>query len=167
MATFNETRVPTSTKYVAEQAIEIAKWSKTFQTFCWYSSVFAIENLPRNLNYQSFLTSNRPFGGYFQWNACTDFHKIDTWTSYTDAKLIKNISNFLVALLPFFCRKSTGNSKFSGKTSNRPFGGYFQWNTCTDFHKIDTWSSYTDAKLIKNISNFLVAHLRFCCRKTT
>ena len=30
---------------------------------------------PKNLSFQNFLTSNRPFDGYLQWNACTNFQK--------------------------------------------------------------------------------------------
>ena len=32
-ATFNETRAPTSRKYVAEEDIVMSNWSKTFPTF--------------------------------------------------------------------------------------------------------------------------------------
>ena len=71
MATFNETHPPTSRKYVAAQGIVTPNWSKAFQTFCSHSSVYALEKQPKNLNFQRIFTSNRPFGGYFQWNACT------------------------------------------------------------------------------------------------
>ena len=54
-------------KYIAEQSWAMSNWSKTFQTFTLHSSVFAIEKLRKNLYFQSFLTSSRPFGGYFQW----------------------------------------------------------------------------------------------------
>ena len=54
VATFNETRAPTSKKYVSEQGIVMPNWSETFQT-CWsYSSVFDLEKQPKNLNFQSF-----------------------------------------------------------------------------------------------------------------
>ena len=168
VVTFNETRAPTSIKYVAEKAIEMPDWSKTFQTFWSHHSVFAIEKLPKNLNFQSFFTSNKPSGGYFHWNACTDFQKRSSWTRYSDAKSIKNISNFLVALLHFCYRKTTESSKFlEFFTFNRPFGGYFQRNACTDFQKICCWTSYSDAESMKNISDILVALLRFCLRKRT
>ena len=55
MATLNETRAPTSRKYVAEHDILMPNWSKTFQTFWSYSSVFALEKQPEKLNFQSFL----------------------------------------------------------------------------------------------------------------
>ena len=87
--------------------------SKKFQTFWSHSSVFPLKKQHKNLNFQSFFTSNRYFGDYFQWNACTYFQKIYNWTRYSDAKLIKNILNFLVALLRFFFTKATYKSKFS------------------------------------------------------
>ena len=113
MPTFNETRVPTSTKYVAEQGIVMPNWLKTCQTFWLHSSVFALEKQPQNLSFHSAFTSKRPFGGYFQWNACTYFHKICSWTRYSDAKLIKNIWHFLVTLFRFCFRKITSKYKFS------------------------------------------------------
>ena len=63
----------------------------------------------------------------------------------------------MVALLYFCFRKTTWKSKlWEFLISNRPFRGYFQWNTYTYFKKI--------AKLVKNILNFLVALLRFYFR---
>ena len=41
VATFNETRAPTSRKYVAEQVIIMSNWSKTFLTVLSHSSVLA------------------------------------------------------------------------------------------------------------------------------
>ena len=52
-------------------------WLEIIQTFMWV-----------------FLRLIRHFGGYFQWKACTNFQKICSWARYTDAKLIKNNSNF-------------------------------------------------------------------------
>ena len=112
--TFNETRAPNSRKYVAEQGMLMPNWSKPFQTFWPHSSVFALEKQHRNKNFQRFFTSKRPFGGYFQWNTCTYFHKICSWTRHSDAKLIKNISNFLFALLHFCFRKTTWKVTFRG-----------------------------------------------------
>ena len=42
VATFNETRTPTSRKYVAEQDIVLPNWSKIIQNFRSHSSVFTI-----------------------------------------------------------------------------------------------------------------------------
>ena len=89
MATFNATRAPPSKKYVAEKGIVMSNSSKTFNSFYSHSSIFALEKQPKNLNFQCVFRSNRPFGGYSQWNACTYSKKICTWTRYSDAKLIK------------------------------------------------------------------------------
>ena len=112
-----------------------------------------------------FFSSNRPFVGYFQWNACTYFQKICIWTRHSDARLIKNISNFF-ALFRFSFRKTTFKSKFSEFfTSKRHFVGYFQWNACTYFQKTCIWTRYSNVKLINKISNILVALLHFGFRK--
>ena len=52
--------------HLAEQDIVMPNCSKIIETFRWHSSVLTLEKLRKNLNFQSFLTSNRPFGGYFQ-----------------------------------------------------------------------------------------------------
>ena len=66
VATFNKTRTLTSRKYVAQQDIMMPNWSKIIQNFWSHSSILLyIEKLRKNLNFQSFFTSNRPFGGYF------------------------------------------------------------------------------------------------------
>ena len=93
VATLNETGAPTSRKYRVDQSIVMPNWWKTFQTFWSHSSAFALEKEPKNLNFQSAFTSKKPFGGYFQWNACTYFQKKCTWTGSSDAKRIKKISN--------------------------------------------------------------------------
>ena len=55
MATFNKTRAPTSTKYVAQQDIMMPNWSKIIQNFRSHSSILLyIETLRKNLNFQSF-----------------------------------------------------------------------------------------------------------------
>ena len=124
-----------------------------------HTSVFPIEKLPKDLNFQTLFTSNRPFGGYFQWNACTDFQKKCSWTRYSDAKLIKNIKSHSSGLA---LEKEPKNVNFQFFfTSNRLFGGYSQWNACTDYQKTFSWTRYINAKWIKNIANFLVASLCF------
>ena len=55
MATFNEMLASTSRKYVAEQGILMLNSSKIFQIFRPHFSVFALEKLAKNLNFQSFL----------------------------------------------------------------------------------------------------------------
>ena len=100
VAFFNEMRAPTSRKYVAEKGND-AKLIKTISNFLSHFSVFALEKPPKHLNFQSLFTTNIHFGGNFQWKACTYFQKICNWARYKDAKLIKNNSQFLVALLRF------------------------------------------------------------------
>ena len=136
MATFNETCTPTSREYIVEQCIVMPNWSKTFQTFWSHSSVFALEKQPKHPISQSLFISNRPFGGYFQWNLCTYFQKICIWTRYSDATLMKIIWNFFVAFHSFCFRKEPKNLNFQNFfTSNRPFGDYVQWNASTYFQK--------------------------------
>ena len=112
MATFNETRAQTSRKYISKQGVVMLNWLEMIETFRSHSFGLPLEKEVRNLNFESFFTSNRPFGGYFQWNACTDFQKICSWTRYSDAKFIKKLSNFLVTLLRFCYRKLPKNLNF-------------------------------------------------------
>ena len=73
VATLNKTHAPTSKTNLAEQGIVKPNWSKTFQSFWWYSHPFALEKQPKNLNFKTFYTSDRAFCGCFQWNTCTYF----------------------------------------------------------------------------------------------
>ena len=75
VVTFNETRAPTSREDVAKQGIMMPNWSKVIQTFYSHSSVFALEKEPKNIFFSECFTSNRPFGGYFEWNRSTYFHR--------------------------------------------------------------------------------------------
>ena len=112
MATFKKTCAFTSRKYLSEPRTIIPSLWEKFQ-FSWsHSSVFADEKEHKNLKFLEFFTCKRRFGGYFQWIACTYFLKICRLTKYSNAKLIKNISNFLVALLRFCFRKTTLKSIF-------------------------------------------------------
>ena len=112
MATFNEKHASTSKKYVVEQGLLMSNRSKITKRFRLHFSVFAIENLLKNLNFRGFFSSNRPSRGYFQWILCIDFQNICSWTTYIDTKLMKNISNILVALLRFCFRNTAWKSKF-------------------------------------------------------
>ena len=51
VATFNKTRVPTSRKYVAEQGIIMPNLLQALQSFWSHSSVFALENYPKNAKF--------------------------------------------------------------------------------------------------------------------
>ena len=55
--TFNETRAPTSRKYVAEQGLMMSYLFLAIQSFWWYSSVFALGKYLKNLNFHGFFTS--------------------------------------------------------------------------------------------------------------
>ena len=128
VTTFNERRAPTLRKQVAEQGIVMPKWLKIIETFRSHYSVFALETQPKNPILQSLFISNRPFAGYFQWNARTDFQKICSWTKYTDIKLIKKFSTFRSHSSVFLYEKQSKNLNFeSFFSSNRLFRAYFQW----------------------------------------
>ena len=108
VATFN----PTLIANVVQRGIVMPYWSKTFQTFRSHYSFLAIEKLPKNLNFQNSFTSNGPFGRYIEWNACTDIQNTCRWASYRDAKLIKNISSFLLHSSVFAIEKHPKNLSF-------------------------------------------------------
>ena len=177
MTTFNETLAPTFRKYVDEQGIVMPNWSKTFQTFWPHSSDFALEKQPKKLNFQRFLNSKRPFGGYFQWNAYSYFQRIvmpngsktsQSFWSYSSVFALEKQPKKLNFQRFFDIKKQPKKLNFQRFfTSKRPFGGYFQWNACGCFQKICSWTRYSNAKLIKNISISLVALLHFCFIKTT
>ena len=159
VATFSKACALTSRKYVSNPDISIPNLSdKLFFALL----LLSFGKQPKNLIFQSCFTFNRPFVDYFQWKVRTYFQKICNWGRYSDAKLIKSIWNFLFTLLCFCFRKQPKNLNFqSFFTSNRPFGGYFQWNLCTYFQKICSWKRFNDAKSIADTSIFLVALLLF------
>ena len=133
VATFNEKRAPTSRKYVAEQDIVMPNWLKTFRSFWSHSSVFPKEKQPEKINFESLFNSKRSLCGYCHCNACTYFKEICSLTRGTNAKLIKCISNFFVALVRFSSIKTIWKDKFSESfTTKKPFGGYFP-NVCSYF----------------------------------
>ena len=166
VATFNETHAPTSRKHVAEQGIVMPNWSKTFQTFWLHSSNLALEKQAKNLNFHSVFTSNGPFCGYFQWNACTYFQKICSWTMYSDAKLIKNISNFWLHSSVFPLENYFKNLNFwSVFDSKRALCDYFLWNVCSHFWIISSWTTYSDTINFADTLSFMVALLSFYFRK--
>ena len=59
MATFHETRAPTSIKYAAEQDITMPNLSQSLQLFWSHSSVFALEKYPKNQNFRSIFASKK------------------------------------------------------------------------------------------------------------
>ena len=147
MATFNETRAPTSRKYVAGQGIVMSDWSKTFQTFWSHSSVFALEKQPKNLNFQRFFTSRRPFGGYFQWNAAPTSRKyvaeqdiVKVWFSGSESTPLTQSSHktFFLEL------KNPKNVAFLRHYSKSKNGGVQpkQFNSFKLICNVHTFSSY-------------------------
>ena len=65
MDTLKETCARTSRKHVGEQVTVMPNRSETCQTFWWHSSFFALEKHPKNLNFDSSLTSKKPSGDKF------------------------------------------------------------------------------------------------------
>ena len=55
LPSFNETRAPTSRRYVAEQGTVIANWLKIYQIFRLDSSVCPLEKEAKNLNFEFLL----------------------------------------------------------------------------------------------------------------
>ena len=49
LTSINETRAPTSGKYVVEQGLLSRNWSKIFQTFWLHLSVFVLEEQPEKV----------------------------------------------------------------------------------------------------------------------
>ena len=75
VATFSETRAPTSRKYVAEQGMVMPNWLKTFHTFWSHSSTFALEKQPKNLNFHSVLPLTDPLVATFSETCATTSRK--------------------------------------------------------------------------------------------
>ena len=137
MATFTKTCAPTSRKHVADQGILLPNRSKTFQIFWSHFSVFALEKQPKKIKSSEFFTSKKHFGRYFQWNACTCFQKICSWTRQSNAKFVKMIETFWSHSSISASEKQPEKLNFENFfTSKRLFGDYFQWNTFTYFQKI-------------------------------
>ena len=110
---FNKACATTSRKYVSKSEMSIPNLSDKLNFFWSHSSVLALEKWPKYLNFQSFFSSKRYFGSYFQWNACTHFHKICSWARYNNAKFIRH-SNLSGRTSPFLLWKNSfKNIKFS------------------------------------------------------
>ena len=141
------------------------KLIKNIWNFKYHSFVYALQKQLKILNLQSFFTSKIIFGGFFQWNMCTYFHNVGSWKWYSNVRLIIHIQIFRLHSSVFALQKQPAKLNFqSFFTSKKPFEGYFQWKPCTYFQKI---CKYSDAKLIKNIWNIVVALLDFWITKTT
>ena len=156
VATFNETREPTSRKYVVQWGIVMPLLSEKLQFLWSHSSVFPLEEEPKYVNFREisrvFLPLKYPFVANFKETCGLTFRKHVS----EPGKSIPDL-----ALLPFCFRKTTSKSKFSEFfNSKTPFRGCFQGgNTCTYFQKICSWTRYSNDKFIrensKEIKNLL------------
>ena len=63
VASFNEVYAPTFRKHLVEQGLPTQIWSKTFLTFWLHSPSFALEKQLEKLNFKSFSTFKKHFGG--------------------------------------------------------------------------------------------------------
>ena len=107
------------------------------------------------------------FGGYLQWNACTFFQKILAAGGIVMSSWSKTFQTFWSHSSVFALEKQHKNLNFQSFLPLRHFGCHFRWNECTYFEKMCSLIRYSNARLIKNISDILVALLRFCFQKTT
>ena len=94
---FQKTCICTKKKH-SRFSRETSKFLDPFLRFC-------LKKTKVKSKFSEFFTSKRPFGGYFQWNACTCFQKICSRRRY--AKFFREISVSLVALLRFCFQKAT------------------------------------------------------------
>ena len=102
VATFNEKRAPTFGKYVTEQDVLMPYLVQSLHFFD-PTPPFLLEKSNLKISvFKVFPLPKRGFGDCFQWNGCTHFQIICSWTSCNKSKLIRGIPIFLVAFLPFF-----------------------------------------------------------------
>ena len=167
MANLKETCALTYRKFVFEQGNNIPYYSEKFQFFGGTPPDF-FRKATLKSKFSDFLISKIPFRGYFQGNVCTHFQKICIWTRQKHSGFIRETSSFWVTLLHFCFRKTTLKFKFTEffLPSERPFRGYFQWNACTYFQEICSWTKSNSAKFIRETLISLVALLSFCFGET-
>ena len=128
VATVNETRAPTSRKYVSEQAIVIPNWSKTFQTFWLQSSVFPLEKQPKNLNFQSFLPLIDPLVATFSETCAPTSRKYVAEKGLMMPNLWQTRQSFWLHSSFFLLERYPKNLNFqSFYTTKTSFDGDFQW----------------------------------------
>ena len=134
MGFFNEMRAPTSRRYVAEEGIVLSNWLKLFQIFWLHSSVFLWEKQPKNLNFHSFFMSKKIVGDYFQKTCALTSRKYVSEPGMIIPNVFARLQGFWSQSSIFPLEKQHKNLIFQGFSSSKgPFGGYFQWNTCTYF----------------------------------
>ena len=108
-ATFNETRVPFSWKYVGEQGL--IKSTSIFLLTLLHS-YFRRKALAM-LNFGIFCPFKGIFDAYLKWNVWTQFQIICISTGYWHFQLIRETLLFLVAFLRFTFRQIIQKSKYS------------------------------------------------------
>ena len=85
VVTFNETRAITSKKYIAEQGIDIPKVLQK-QIALVALLRFYVRIIASKMLFGRFFISKKTFN--VQWNACTYFQKICSWTRYESSKIL-------------------------------------------------------------------------------
>ena len=106
MATFNESHAPTSRNQVSELSIIMPNLLQAHQSFWLHSSVFALENQPKNAKFLYFLPLKKRLVGSFSKACALTFRK---YISKTDV-IILNLSdklNIFGCTLPFLSQKSS------------------------------------------------------------
>ena len=112
MAPLNETRAPTFRNYVAEQGVVMPSWSKPFQSSWSHSSVFALQKLIKNLNFQSFFTSKSPLVATFNEMRASTSRKYVAEQGIVMPNWWKTFQNFLLHFSVFALEKLTKNLNF-------------------------------------------------------
>ena len=102
VTTLTEARALTFRNYEVKKRTECSKIIKKQKIHCLLSF--------QQPNFWDWFNSKTTTGDYFRWNACIHFQKT---CRCSNAKLTRNIWNFLVTLLRFYLRKTIIKSKFS------------------------------------------------------
>ena len=137
MATFNESHAPTSRNQVSELSIIMPNLLQAHQSFWLHSSVFALENQPKNAKFLYFLPLKKRLVGSFSKACALTFRKYISKTDVIILNLSDKLNIFWLHSSVFVLEKQPKNLDFqSFFTFKRSFGGYFQWKASTNFRKI-------------------------------
>ena len=136
VVTFNKTRAPISRIYVSETSMSIPNFLGKLQFFWPHFSFFVLEYKLWKWN---------------EWNVCTYFQKICSWTRYTNSRFIRDKSIFFVSHLRFrFPKIALKVLNFCiFFISKRTVGGYFWWNVCIHFQKVCIVTRFEHSKFVK------------------
>lgn len=134
MVDFSETSALTTRKNIRH---EYSKFIKT-QIFLVALLCFCFKKNLEGAKFWGFSTSRKIFAEYYEWNAGTLFQEIIQVNKVSKFQVYKtHIICFDILL--FFCFRNLASKilNFMGfSTFKRTFGGFFQWNVRTHFHKI-------------------------------